>query len=228
MMEAIVLAGGLGTRLSSVLPGTPKGMAPVGGRPFLELLLSMLKERSIDRIIFSLGYKAEVIENHFGDSFHGMKLVYTIEKFPLGTGGATRAALRLASSHSVFVVNGDTLVELNYEAMYKAHQTAGSELSIAVSRVEDTARYGRVVLAAGHVTSFAEKKQAGPGVINTGVYLLEKGIFDAYDLPEAFSIESGFFALNLPTLNPLAYETNGYFIDIGVPEDLNRAQKELI
>jgi D-glycero-alpha-D-manno-heptose 1-phosphate guanylyltransferase len=111
--------------------------------------------------------------------------------------------------------------------MYKAHYAEGSKLSIAVSRVEDTSRYGRVVVAAGRVTGFEEKKQAGAGVINTGVYLLEKGIFDAYDLPETFSIESGFFAPHLPTLNPLAYETNGYFIDIGVPEDLNRAQKEL-
>lgn len=226
-MEAVVLAGGFGTRLSSVLPGIPKGMALVGGRPFLERLLAALQKRGIDRIVFSLGYKAEIIQSHFGDRFQGVELVYTIENSPLGTGGATRAALRMASSNSVFVVNGDTLVELDYEAMYRAHRAAGAKLSIAVTRVEDTARYGRIAVTAGHVTRFEEKKQAGPGVINTGVYLLEKEIFDAYDLPDSFSIESGFFAPHLPALSPLAYETSGYFLDIGVPEDLHRAQKEL-
>ena len=227
-MEAIVLAGGFGSRLSSVLPGIPKGMAPVGNRPFLAILLAVLQKRGIDRIVFSVGYKAELIQSHFGYSFQGLELIYAVEESPLGTGGATRAALRMASSNPVFVVNGDTFVELNYEAMYKAHCSAGAKVSIAVARVENTARYGRVAIVAGRVVGFDEKKRVGPGVINTGVYLLEKGIFDAYNLADTFSIESGFFTPHLRTLSPLAYETNGYFLDIGVPEDFERAQKELI
>jgi D-glycero-alpha-D-manno-heptose 1-phosphate guanylyltransferase len=226
-MEAIVLAGGIGSRLSSVLPGVPKGMAPIGGKPFLEILLSTLQLKGIRRIIFSLGHKAEVVQTCFGSTFQGMDLVYSTESSPLGTGGATRAAMPMALSSSVFIVNGDTLVDLDYQEMYRAHCAASAKASIAVSRVDDTARYGRIVVTSGRVTGFEEKKLSGVGDINTGVYLLNQGVFDPFDLPDAFSIESGFFSPHLAALNPLVYRTTGYFIDIGTPEDFARAQLEL-
>jgi D-glycero-alpha-D-manno-heptose 1-phosphate guanylyltransferase len=226
-MDVIVLAGGSGTRLAAAVPSLPKALAPVGGRPFLELLLSLLRKKGFNRAILSLGYKSEMIQTHLGANFDGLELLYAVEKTPLGTGGATRAALKLAQSGPVFVVNGDTIADLDYGAMSKAHLASRTKLTIGAVHIEDTSRYGRLAVSDGHVIEFLEKKQSGPGLINSGTYLLDADIFDPYELPESFSIENGFFAPHLKQLRPLAFETHGYFIDIGVPEDLARAQTEL-
>ncbi len=226
-MEAIVLAGGLGTRLASVIQGMPKVLAPVGKGPFLELLLRKLKQKGMRRVILSVGYLASMIRQHFGDEFEGLELVYAVEDEPLGTGGATLKALTMAHSSTVFVLNGDTFVDLDYAAMLSRHIDLGAEISLAVADVADCTRFGRILIHEDRIVGFAEKGQAGPGQISAGVYAMNRDVFAAYNMPAAFSLEKDFFVPQLERLHPLAFVTSGYFIDIGIPEDLARAQSEL-
>lgn len=225
--EAIVLAGGLGTRLRSAIQGTPKALAPVGGRPFLELLLRRLQQQNIHRVILSVGYLADMIRERFGDQFNGIELVYSVEEAPLGTGGATCKALARTTSDRVFVLNGDTLVDVDFAAMSSQHIDKRARASIAVIEVADCARYGHILVHEDRVVGFAEKGRSGRGTISAGVYLIDRNLFEPYRLPQAFSLEKDFFEPYLTELQPLAFCASGYFIDIGVPEDLARAQSEL-
>jgi len=226
-MEAIVLAGGFGTRLASVIHGTPKVLAPVGKQPFLELLLRKLRQKGMRRVILSVGYLASMIQEHFGDEFEGLELAYAVEEEPLGTGGAALNALTMAHSGTVFVLNGDTFVDLDYAAMLARHIDLGTEISLAVADVADCTRYGRILVREDRVVGFAEKGQPGPGQISAGVYAMNRELFAAYPMPAAFSLEKDFFVPYIERLRPLAFATSGYFIDIGIPEDLARAQSEL-
>ena len=226
-MEAIVLAGGFGTRLASVVQGVPKVLAPVGNRPFLELLLRRLKQRGMQRVILSVGYLASMIRERFGEQFEGVELAYAIEDEPLGTGGATRKALTMAQHDTVFVMNGDTFVDLDYAAMLSHHIDLEGVASIAVANTDDCTRYGRMITREGRVVGFTEKGQSGPGQISVGTYLMNRDLFAPYNMPAAFSLEQDFFVPNIKQLRPLAFATSGYFIDIGIPEDLARAQSEL-
>jgi D-glycero-alpha-D-manno-heptose 1-phosphate guanylyltransferase len=226
-MEAIVLAGGFGRRLSPVIQGIPKVMAPVGGRPFLELLLRRLKQQGIGRVILSVGYLASSIGEHFGAQFEGLELAYAAEDEPLGTGGAILNALTLASSPVVFALNGDTYVDVDYAAMLSRHTALGVHVSIAVAEVPDCTRYGRVLLEQDRIVGYAEKGQSGPGKISVGVYAMNSDLFASYNMPGVFSLENDFFVPHIRQLRPLAFLTPGYFIDIGIPEDLARAQSEL-
>lgn len=226
-LEAIILAGGFGTRLAKVLPDIPKPMAPVGGRPFLEICLDMLAVKGFQHVILSLGYKAEIIQRHFGIRYRGIEIDYHIEDFPLGTGGATKAAMNLARNNEVFVLNGDTFIDLDFGAMYREHSATNVKVSITAVRVEDTYRYGRLAVSGGIITGFLEKGASGPGFINSGVYLLDHNLFNNFELAPQFAIESDFFVPHLSYLSPHAYVSQGYFIDIGIPEDWDRAQTEL-
>jgi D-glycero-alpha-D-manno-heptose 1-phosphate guanylyltransferase len=226
-MEAIVLAGGRGTRLASVIQSVPKVLAPLGNRPFLELLLQRLRQKGIERVILSVGYLAASIRDHFGDEFDGLELAYAMEEQPLGTGGAAMEALKLATTDAVFVLNGDTFVDLDYAVMLGSHINAGVTATIAVTEVSDCTRFGRVLIDEGRVAGFTEKGHAGPGQISVGAYVMNRGVFAPYRMPAVFSIESDFFVPHIHELRPLAFVTSGYFIDIGIPEDLARAQREL-
>jgi len=226
-MEAIVLAGGRGTRLASVIQGMPKVLAPVGDRPFLELLLQRLRQRGIERVILSVGYLAANIRDHFGDRFDGLELAYAVEEQPLGTGGAAMEAIKLATTDAVFVLNGDTFVDLDYASMLASHTEAGVTATIAVKEVPDCTRFGRVVIDQRRVAGFTGKGHAGPGLISAGAYVLNCDVFAPYRMPAVFSIETDFFVPHIQELRPLAFVTSGYFIDIGIPEDLARAQTEL-
>jgi D-glycero-alpha-D-manno-heptose 1-phosphate guanylyltransferase len=223
-MEAIVLAGGLGTRLRSVVADLPKAMAPVNGRPFLAYLLDPLIAAGFDAAILAVGYKSESIRGHFGDRYRSLPLRYSIESEPLGTGGAIKLALAQVRTSNIFVANGDTYLELDYGAMLASHRRAGSHLTIAVQTVPEAGRYGTLEIEAGHVRGFIEKGRSGPGSINAGVYLLSRELLDRYPLPPAFSFETDFLMRNVREIAPLAFPTRGTFIDIGVPEDYARAQ----
>jgi len=225
-MEAIVLAGGLGTRLRQMVPDFPKPMAPVAGRPFLEILLASLASKGFRRVILSLGYMAEKVVSHLGDSFAGMDLVYEIEQTPLGTGGAVRHALTRCESDHVFVFNGDTYLDLEVADVETQWQTHHAPIIVA-REVPDTARYGRLNTAHGRILGLLEKDEAGPGLINAGCYVLPTDILDEFALGQTFSLESDFLAnvVNMERFN--LFVTNGHFIDIGVPEDYARAQTEL-
>jgi D-glycero-alpha-D-manno-heptose 1-phosphate guanylyltransferase len=226
-MEAIVLAGGLGTRLGGRLGNLPKPMAPVAGRPFLEILLSQLSRCGCARVILSVGHLHTVIQDRFGASFHGMGVNYAVESAPLGTGGALRLALAQAREDSVLVLNGDTFLNADYAGMLRFHAAEGAAVTIAVVHQPDIARYGGVVIEGNRIVSFDEKGRSGPGWISAGAYALSKNLAWPRGLREKFSIERDFFVPEVARLQPAAYKVDGYFLDIGIPEDLDRAQTEL-
>jgi D-glycero-alpha-D-manno-heptose 1-phosphate guanylyltransferase len=235
-VEAVVLAGGLGSRLRSVVSEVPKPMAPVAGRPFLEILLAQLGDGGVRRVVLSVGHLGQVISGHFGDRFRGIDLAYAVEDQPLGTGGGLRAALARIEGERALVANGDTWVELDHRDLWRRHETTrrgdpSLRITMALHRVDDASRYGRVVVEEGRVVRFDAAGRdggagagAGSGWINAGIYVVEKTLLDDPDLPERFSFEGDFLSPRLETLRPLAYETCGRFIDIGVPEDYRRAQ----
>ena len=219
-MEAIVLAGGFGTRLASRLHGVPKPMAPVAGRPFLEILPNQLRRADCNRVILSVGHLNQVIQNHFGASFGGMPIDYAIEDVPLGTGGAIRLALARATEDSVLVLNGDTFLSADYAEMLRFHSAHTAAVTIAVVHQRDIARYGGVVVEENQIVGFDEKGPKGPGWINGGAYVLNRNLAWPSALAEKFSIEKDFFVPEVAHLRPAAYKVEGYFLDIGIPEDL--------
>jgi len=226
-MEAIILAGGLGTRLAARVSDVPKAMAPVGGRPFLEILLHQLERCGCTRVVLSVGYLHSAIEGHFGEAFGGMRLAYAVEESALGTGGAIRRSLTMVREDAALVVNGDTFLDADYAEMLRYHRAQGVAMTMAVTRREDIARYGGVVIRNERVVGFEEKGRSGPGWINAGAYVLNRNLEWPADLPERFSFEKAFLGLRVAELKPAAFEVAGYFLDIGVPEDFDRAQTEL-
>jgi D-glycero-alpha-D-manno-heptose 1-phosphate guanylyltransferase len=226
-MEAIVLAGGLGTRLAARLNGIPKPMVPVAGRPFLQILLNQLKRAGCTRALLSVGHLYSVIKDHFGASFNGMRLDYVIENVPLGTGGAIRAALLQAKEEAVLVLNGDTFLKTDYAALVEFHTLESAELTIAIAHQDEIARYGGVRVEGRHIVGFEEKGRTGPGWINAGAYVLRRKLQWPTAVAEKFSFEADFLTPEISRIVPLAYAVNGLFLDIGLPEDLDRSQTEL-
>jgi D-glycero-alpha-D-manno-heptose 1-phosphate guanylyltransferase len=225
-MEAIILAGGFGTRLQSVVKDLPKPMAPVAGRPFLVILLQFLRRKGVNRFILSVGYKADKIQSVLGSFFDGAPIVYEMESSPLGTGGAIKAAMKHVSEDHVFVLNGDTYLDFDLLAAERLWQQYATPLMVA-RKVEDTSRYGALSVQNHRIMGLLEKGISGPGLINGGCYLLPSTLFQPYSLPDSFSFETDFLPdfIQNNTLN--AFVSEGYFIDIGVPEDYERAQVEL-
>lgn len=226
MREAIVLAGGFGTRLREVVPDLPKAMAPVAGRPFLEILLRALAAKNFSKVVLSLGFMAEKIAHHFGDHFAGMTLAYTVEEQPLGTGGAARLAMTQCVQDCVFVFNGDTFLDLEVQVLEEQWKAVRHPVIVA-RQVPDTARYGRLLVHDGLVKGFAEKGIRGPGLINAGCYVFSRCQLNEFELNRPFSLESDFLVTAVQTIPVDVFVTNGHFIDIGVPEDYRRAQIEL-
>jgi len=226
-LEAIILAGGFGTRLQSRLDGIPKPMVQVAGQPFLQILVDRLVDAGFGRVILSVGHLASVIQDHFGVSWRGVPVDYVVEDAPLGTGGAIRKSMERVSEPEAFVLNGDTWLEVDYARMNELHERSHARITLALSRVADMARFGGVELRDQKVVSFIEKGQTGPGFINGGVYVLAKDFPWPVNLPERFSFETDILLPLLPSLNHAVYVSSGRFIDIGVPEDLDRAQAEL-
>jgi D-glycero-alpha-D-manno-heptose 1-phosphate guanylyltransferase len=222
-MEAIILAGGFGTRLRQVVPDVPKPMAPIGDRPFLEILLRSLAANGFQRVILSLGFLADSILDHFGSSFAGMDLCPVIENSPLGTGGAVRLAMMEIASDHAYVFNGDTYLDLEIAAVET--QWSANHRSIIIGReVDDAHRYGRLMRENGQVTGFVEKGLSGPGLINAGCYVLPRAQLDAFQPGQPFSLEQDFLVPLVRTDKVDLFVTEGEFIDIGIPEDYWRAQ----
>lgn len=226
-MEAIVLAGGFGTRLRAVVSDVPKPMAPVAGKPLLEILLSRLAQQGFTHVVLSLGYLADTIVRHFGERFHGMRITHVIEDQPLGTGGAVRLALEHCKHSHVYVFNGDTFLDLEIGAIEPLWQQHHEPIIIA-REVPDTARYGHLETHGAHVTGFAEKGRSGPGLINAGCYVIPRTALNDFAVNQPFSLEQDYLC-PLVTRSPLrVFVSHGYFIDIGIPEDYARAQTELL
>jgi len=220
MKEAIILAGGMGTRLQSVVNNVPKPMADINGRPFLEFLLTYLADQGIKRIVLSVGYMHEVITTYFGSTFLGMNLCYAIEKEPLGTGGALINSLSLISSEDVVVLNGDSFFPINLDDLYTFHDSKDSSFSIALKHMDDASRYGRVEIDNnGCIVGFTEKKEGVQGAINAGIYLIKASYLTSCKAPEKFSIEKEFMETCYGNGRFYGKVFDSFFIDIGVPED---------
>lgn len=223
-MEAIILAGGKGTRLKSVIQDIPKPMAPIDGEPFLKYILKYLQKNNIERVILSVGYKWNVIQEYFGDKFENIEIVYSIEDEPLGTGGAIKKAMAKVVNRQVFIINGDTFFNVDLEALTLKDD---SKLILSLKEMRNFDRYGCVESNnENFVLSFTEKKYKKTGNINGGIYLASKNIFDDYNLEEKFSFEK-FMEDNFQKLKITIKVFENYFIDIGIPEDYTKAQNEI-
>ena len=222
--EAIVLAGGLGTRLRTVVDGVPKPLAPVAGRPFLAWLLDRLAANGMRRCILATGYLADVIEMRVGSRWSGMDIVYSAEPEPLGTGGAIRLASRKLLGDGVHVLNGDTWLEYAPTGLQRAAIDMQAPMSMALARVDDVQRYGAVEVSNGRVVGFLEKGRAGGGWINAGCYFLRPDALVGWPDAVAFSFESEILQPKVEAKDVVAFEETSGFIDIGVPNDYARAQ----
>jgi D-glycero-alpha-D-manno-heptose 1-phosphate guanylyltransferase len=229
MIPAIVLAGGLGTRLAAVSGGVPKPMVPVAGRPFIEHVLDLLVGAGVDQLLLAVSYRWELLREHFGTSYRGVPLAYSVETQPLGTGGAILQCLRDHDLERCLILNGDTLFRIDPRELVERHLSSRSSITMALRRLEDTSRYGVVHCdPGGYVDSFEEKTgRIEPGLINGGIYVVEREAFARTSMPAKFSFERDFLAAHVHTLRPLGVESHAYFIDIGIPADLQRARHDL-
>lgn len=223
---AVLLVGGLGTRLRPVLPSTPKPLARIGNVSFLELLVLQLRSQGIRRMVMCTGHLADQVEQEFGDGRKwGAAIEYSKEPRPLGTAGAVKFAERHLKQDSDFLVmNGDSFLELDLRQLIRFHREHGGLISMAVREVPDAARYGTVHVDANHrIVGFSEKTGAQvPGLINGGVYVFNRAILEQMPQGSA-SLEKDIFP-RLRESGAYALEQHGMFIDIGTPEDYARAQ----
>ena len=227
MNEVIIIAGGMGTRLNSAVPNLPKPMAPIGGKPFLALLLDYLELQGFSDVILSVGYLHQKIIDYFNNKYGLLNIQYCIEHTLLGTGGAIKRSIELTSTNPILVLNGDTLFKINYSSMLALHEDSESNITIGLKEVSDVERFGVVKIKNNKIISFQEKLKKGFGLINTGTYLINREIFNEYKMPPVFSFEKDFLSRNVHSINPTAYITDGYFIDIGVPASYKQAMDEL-
>jgi len=229
--EAIVLAGGTGTRLQSVVKEIPKPMASINDTPFLEYQFNYLLKQEIKRVVLSVGYKYEVIQSYFGTSYKGIDIDYAIEDEPLGTGGALKLAFGKINAKDAYILNGDTFFSVDLFKMGTFHEEQNADVTMAIKRMENFDRYGVVEFnsSSGELVQFKEKQFVREGYINGGVYLIKRSVFEGDGLMEKFSFEKDILETQIGVLKILAFEHSAdqYFIDIGIPEDYQKAQYEL-
>lgn len=226
--EVIILAGGLGTRLREAVPDLPKCMAPVNGKPFIDYVLKHLQKQGIQHFIFSLGYKSDAFTEYLVQSLSPDTYSIVIEKEPLGTGGAIRYACSASREDQVLVVNGDSLFATDVSVLSEFHITHQADCTLALKPMENFDRYGVVVLDKDQsILSFQEKKYYAKGLINGGVYLLNKNSFLKEAMPEKFSFETDYLQKLYPKRKFYGVIQEGYFIDIGIPGDYQKAQNDL-
>lgn len=228
MREAIILAGGFGTRLRHVVSDVPKPMAPINGRPFLEFLLDYLKDFAFEHVVLSTGYMHEKIESHFGNKYKGMTISYAKEESPLGTGGGMLNAVSCCKGDEMVVLNGDTMFRIDYNELLEFHHTKDCDLSVVLRQVVDTARYGSVGIdERQRICRFAEKSESsGAGLINGGIYMIDRRLFDGFAMGEKFSFEKDLMERQVAQKEFFGYPSEAYFIDIGIPEDYYRFGEE--
>lgn len=227
-MEAIVLAGGLGTRLRSVVPDLPKCMAPINGTPFLSYLIDHLTTQGVTKFIFSLGYKSDEFIHFLNTKLPNNNFSIVIEDEPLGTGGAIKLAISKSNTKDIIALNGDSLYNANLQELMQFHLAHHSSCSLALKPMQKFDRYGSVQINDNaSIVSFKEKQFMESGFINGGVYALNVASFLAKQLPNQFSIEKDYLEKYAQEGNFYGNVQEAYFIDIGIPEDFARAQIEL-
>lgn len=222
--EAIVLVGGLGTRLRAVVSDVPKPLAPVAGRPFLVWVLDHLADSGMRRVVLATGYMADKVRKVVGRQWREMEIAYAIEETPLGTGGAVRHAVAGLRGSSVHVLNGDTFLRYSPLALERATRRSEAAIGIALAEVTDVSRYGAVDIVQGKVTSFHGNGQHGLGWINAGCYFLTEEALSALPREAVFSFETSVLVPQAREGKVAGFTETDGFIDIGVPEDYRRAQ----
>lgn len=227
-MEAIILAGGFGTRLKGVIGEIPKCMATVCGKPFLYYLLKYLAKQNCTKLTLSLGYKSEIVTEWLLNQNFGYLIDYVIEQAPLGTGGGIQLALKKAKENNIVVINGDTFFDVDLITFMLFHTKKNAEISLALNKMIDFDRYGIVNTdeESNSILEFEEKKYQKEGFINGGVYIINKEKFLLRNLPSVFSFEKEYLQKYAAENNFFGYKTKNYFIDIGIPEDYNKAQTD--
>lgn len=224
-MEAIILAGGLGTRLARVVSDVPKPMASVAGRPFLSYIFDDIKSQGITHVVLAVCHKKECIMDFFGEHYEGIEIDYSVEAFPLGTGGAIKQALTLCREERVFVFNGDSFLAVNLRELRNYSNRHNFLISIVLKPLTNFSRYGTVDVGEnGVVRSFKEKQPCAAGLINGGIYDIKRDALKEY--PVRFGMERDCFPALLAQQKIGSIVSNGYFIDIGIPKDYEKIQSE--
>lgn len=226
-MEFIVLAGGLGKRLRSVVLNKPKPMADINGKPFLQILFDWAYKRGATRYIVAVSYLKESIINYFGKEYKGIPIEYSVEDEPLGTGGGIKKAASICKGKDIIVMNGDTYFDVDIKDMLRVHRSNNNDLTVAGRKISDMSRYGTLVLDGNRIIKVEEKKYTDKGVINGGIYILKKDYIGKLPFTGNFSFEKDVLERDALNKRFEACVFKEYFIDIGIPEDYRRAQEEL-
>lgn len=225
-MEALILVGGLGSRLKDVVKGTPKPLAEISGKPFLTWVLDFLAKQGISRVVLATGYMSEKIKNTIGLSWGSMTVDYVFEEELLGTGGAIKNALQHIKNNSFFILNGDTWLNLNYCDFMDEVMQSDCDLGIALTKIQNSSRYGSVKLDDKYITDFYEKNLISAGYINAGVYFVKNKEKLTFPLDHVFSFEKDVLISLAKKRKILGFIKTSGFVDIGVPEDYFKAKQE--
>lgn len=224
MMEAIILAGGMGTRLRGIVADIPKPMAPVNNKPFLYYIFQWIELYPFNKVVLSVGFKQEKIVDYFGYSFNNIPIEYVIEEKPLGTGGAVKFALQRTKEKNILVINGDTYFPIDLQKFFSFHIENNHQFSIALKRMKDISRYGSVECQENTIIKFNEKRISQDGLINGGIYLIDRQFMESKHLPEVYSLEKEILEKEAGSSVLKCMVFDDLFIDIGIPEDYHRAE----
>lgn len=225
---AIVLAGGFGTRLQTVVSEVPKPMAPVAGRPFLEYLLDYLIHFGFEEVVLSTGHLSEVVSDYFGDTYKSLQVKYAVETSPLGTGGAILNSFRFTEAKRALVLNGDSFLNAQLDEVLHHVNLVDCDGLMVLRQMPKPDRFGTVSIDENGLVQQFEEKKVGleSGLINAGIYILDREVLSKFGLTGTFSIEDEFFKPFIDQVKIAGFIADGYFIDIGIPEEYDRAQSD--
>lgn len=226
---AVILAGGLGTRLRSVVSDRPKPLAIVNGRPFITYLLDQLTDAGLQRVVLCTGYLGEQVVAALGSEWRSLELIYSQEQTPLGTGGAVRQAWTQLQSEVILVMNGDSYCEIDWAALWAQHQLHPQDSIMVVTQIPDVQRFGQVKLNSdGQIIQFEEKgRNSGPGWINAGIYLLPTSELQSMPVDQPSSLERSSLTALASQHRLWGHRSQGVFVDIGLPESYQHAHSVL-
>jgi NDP-sugar pyrophosphorylase family protein len=225
-IQVVILAGGKGERLKPVVFDKPKVLAEISDRPFLTYVFDQLSLAGFQEVVLCTGFMAEQIKGKLGDTYGSLRLLYSPEEEPLGTGGALRLALSYIWSDTVLVMNGDSYMDVGLSSFVDWFLQKNGDAALVLTEVSDTVRYGRVVIGQDeHIAMFQEKGLAkGPGWINAGIYLMKKSLVASIPNSRPYSLECEFFP-SLAGKKLLGFRSAGRFIDIGIPASYAVAER---